>query len=167
MAFGLFRLDRRLSLLDRKSEPEHGTTTGAFFNPDAPPMSFDDASANREAKPHTPLTGRTGPIELIENALFIPRWNPGPSIGDPKNQFAIGGRSRQLNGRGRRGKFQGILKQIDQDLFHQYTIREHERKVWREIGTHVMSIQPTLQTCQCRASDLFERVPFFLQLDCA
>src|SRR5512147_1103513 len=111
MAFGLFWLDRRLSLLDRKSEPEYGTATRAFFNPDAPAMSFDNASANREAKAHPPLTGRPGPVELIKDALFIPGWNPRPSIGDPKNQFVIGGRCRQLNGRGRRGKFQGILKQ--------------------------------------------------------
>src|SRR4249920_1008617 len=91
MAFCLFRLDRRLSLLDRKSEPEQGAATGAFFNPDAPPVSFDDAPANRETKPNTPLTGRTGPIELIEDALFIAGWNPGPSIGDLKNQFVIRG----------------------------------------------------------------------------
>ena len=62
---------------------------------------------------------------------------------------------------------QGILKQVDQDLFHQYTIQEHQRQVWMEIGTYLMSVQPTLQTCQCRPYDLFERVPFFLQLDCA
>src|SRR5262245_28830109 len=105
MGFGLFRLDCRLSLLDRKSEPEHGSTTGAFFNPDTPPMSFDNTSANRKAKPHTPLPGMTSTIELIEDALFIPGWNPGPSIGDPKNQFVIGGRCRQLNGRSRRRKF--------------------------------------------------------------
>src|SRR5512147_1681782 len=85
MARGLFRLDHRLSLLDRKSEPEHGTAAGTFFNPDAPPMSFDDASANREAKPNSPFTGRTGPIELIEDAPFIAGWNPGPAIGNVKN----------------------------------------------------------------------------------
>ncbi len=122
MAFGLFRLDCRLSLLDRKSEPEQGTTTGTLFNPNPSAMGLDDSAANGQAEAHSPLTSRTGPIELIEDALFIAGRNSWPSIGDPKNQFVIGGRCRQLNGRGRGGKFQGILKQIDQDLFHQYTI---------------------------------------------
>src|SRR5512143_124265 len=112
MAFGLFRLDHRLRLLDRKSEPEHGTATATFFNPDAPPMSFDDASANREAKPHSTFTGRTGAIELIEDAPFIAGWNPGPSIGNLKNQFMTGHRCRQIYGRRRGRILQGILKQV-------------------------------------------------------
>ncbi len=87
MAFGLFCLDRRLSLLDRKSEPEQGAATGAFFNPNPSAMSFDDPRQMVKTKPHSPLTGRTGPIELIEDALFIAGWNPRPSIGDLKNQF--------------------------------------------------------------------------------
>jgi len=167
MALGRFRLDRRLSLLDRKSEPKHGAATGTLFNPNPSAMGLDDSAADGQAEAHPPLTGRTGPIELIEDALFIAGWNPGPSISDLKSQFVISARCRQLDGRGRRGKFQGILKQVDQHLFHQYTVQEHERQVWREIGAYLMSVQPTLQTSQCRSYDLFERVPFFLQLDCA
>src|ERR1700693_2031544 len=118
MAFGLFRLDRRLSPLDWKSEPEQVAATGTLFNPNTSAMGLDDSAADGQAEAHSPLAGRTGPIELIEDALFIAGWNPGPSIGDLKSQFVIRDRCRQLDGRGRRGKFQSILKQVDQDLFH-------------------------------------------------
>ena len=47
MAFDLFRLDRRLSLLDRKSEPEQGAATGAFFNPDAPDSGLGTIALTR------------------------------------------------------------------------------------------------------------------------
>ena len=80
MAFGLFRLDRRLSLLDRKREPEQGAATGTLFDPNSSTMSLDDSAADGQAEAHSPLTGRTGPIELIEDALFIAGWNPGPTM---------------------------------------------------------------------------------------
>ena len=105
MAFGLFRLDRRLSLLDRKSEPEQGTTTGAFFNPNPSTMSLDDSATDGQTESHSSLTRRTSPVEFIEDALFIAGWNPRPAIGDLKDQFVIRNRCGQLDGRGRRGKF--------------------------------------------------------------
>jgi hypothetical protein len=89
MTFGLFRLDRRLNLLDRKSEPEQGAATRTLFNPNPSAMGIDDSAADGQAETHSALTDRTSPIELIEDALFIAGWNPGPSIGDLKNQFAI------------------------------------------------------------------------------
>src|SRR6185295_14987602 len=97
MAFGLFRLDRRLGLFNRKSKPKQGAASRPLLDPNLSAMGLDNSTADGQTEAYPPFTGRTGPIELIEDALFSTGRNSGPSIGDLKNQFVIGGRCRQLN----------------------------------------------------------------------
>src|SRR5215468_4116298 len=114
----------------RECEAQRHTTTRPIFSPDTATVSLNDTTANRQSQASTTgLSGTLGAIKLFKHALFLTRRQSWSLVSHFNGHRTVCGPGRKRQRTPGRRVFDGVVEHIDQHLFDQYTIQEHERQV--------------------------------------
>src|SRR5579863_2187021 len=150
---------------ERERETKYGAAVRAILRPDAPSMGLDHSAADRQAEADSSLPGRSRSVELVKDQLLFALRYSRPAIRDLEENGPIDLGSGEVDRALRRGVFQGILEQVDQDLLYQNAVDQDRRELRRKVGRYRTGLQSCLDPLERGCGHLLQGVSLLLEAD--